>query len=101
MTEDLIPSEETITVDQLIASTSTKPFVNPTTPVQPISEPEPVNTTTGATEAPATAPPNGATAKPVTNTTPVKNQTPAKTATTPAKKPGIAKKAVAKTKRTA
>lgn len=34
-------------VDAWIASAVTKPFVNPSTPIQPISDPEPVKTTSG------------------------------------------------------
>jgi hypothetical protein len=45
-------------VDEWITSAVAKPFVNPTTPVTPISDPEPAKTTTGttATPAPATSP---------------------------------------------
>ena len=60
-----------VPVDQWIASAVAKPFVDPTTPVTPISDPEPVKTT-GAAETPAT-------------TTPTKT-----TGTTAAKKPGVA-----------
>ena len=63
--------------DQWIASTVTKPFVDPTTPVQPVADPEPVKTTSGETT--------------TTTTAPAKTQAPAKPATTTtAKKPGVA-----------
>jgi hypothetical protein len=72
-----------MTVDQWIASAVTKPFADPTTPVTPISDPEPAKTTGAETTAP---------------TTPAKTQTPAKsTSTTAVKKPGMAmRKTVAK-----
>lgn len=66
-------------VDAWIAETMKKPFVNPTTAVTPISDPEPV-----ATPADATATPGTTTAKPGT-TTPAKPG--ATTTTTPAKPP--------------
>jgi tetratricopeptide (TPR) repeat protein len=60
-----------VTMDAWIASAVTKPFADPTTPVQPIADPEPVKTTTGEA-APAATP-----------------ATPAKTTgATAAKKPG-------------
>ncbi|MFL6375183.1 MAG: hypothetical protein ACJ73D_10995 [Pyrinomonadaceae bacterium] len=77
-----------VTVDQWISSAVAKPFPDPTTPVTPIADPEPVKTTTTGAEAPATT-----TTTPVKTpvTAPVKTQTPAKpsgAATT--KKPGVA-----------
>ncbi|HTH51519.1 MAG TPA: hypothetical protein VL501_06280, partial [Pyrinomonadaceae bacterium] len=96
-----------VTVDQFIASTSTKPFVNPTTPVTPIADPEPVKTSTSGVTATTTAPvvnTTTTTTKPAANTTttvakpaaaPAKTQAPAKS-TTATKKPGVAKKVVAK-----
>jgi len=71
----------TVTLDQWITTAVAKPFVDPTTPIAPIADPEPVKTTgenTTTTTAPAT-------------TTPAKTQAPAKTTgTTAAKKPGMA-----------
>jgi len=43
-------------VDAWIASTVARPFTNPTTPVAPISDPEPVTTTTTSTTPAATQP---------------------------------------------
>lgn len=70
-------------VDAWITSAVAKPFVNPTTPVAPISDPEPT-TTTGTTTPPAagTTVPATTAAKPST--------TPAKPAATPAKPAGTA-----------
>ncbi len=89
-------------VDSWITSAVAKPFVNPTTPVAPISDPEPAKTTTSTTSTPVTptttpTKPADTTVKP--STTPV-----AKPATTPAKpaavtKPqAVVKKPVAKKK---
>jgi len=78
-------------VDAWMASAVAKPFVDPTTPVTPVSDPEPTKTTTSGTAATATPAPVNAT--PATTTTTVKATTapaPAKTTTTVAKKPGIA-----------
>jgi len=47
-------------LDQYVSTTLSKPFPNPTTPVTPISDPEP--TTTTGTAAPATAAPASTTA---------------------------------------
>ena len=64
-----------VPMDQWIAGAVAKPFVDPTTPVQPIADPEPAKTTSGETTN--------------TTTTPAKTQTPAKTTgTTAVKKPG-------------
>jgi len=41
-------------IDTWISSTVAKPFVNPTTPIQPITDPEPAKTTTGTTATPGT-----------------------------------------------
>jgi hypothetical protein len=79
-----------MSVDQWIASAVAKPFVDPTTPVQPIADPEPAKTS-GAAETTTT---------PAT-TTPAKTQTPAKTGTTVAKKPGVAATKVVAKKRAA
>ena len=64
-----------VTSTQWIASAVAKPFVDPTTPVQPIADPEPAKTSGSAEN--------------TTTTTPAKTQAPAKgTGTTVAKKPG-------------
>lgn len=49
-------------VDDFVASTTAKPFVDPTTPVTPIADPEPEKTTTSTS--PATTPTKPAGAKP-------------------------------------
>jgi tetratricopeptide (TPR) repeat protein len=70
----------TVTLDQWITTAVAKPFVDPTTPIAPIADPEPVKTTGETTT----------TTSPVT-TAPAKVQTPAKTTgTTATKKPGVA-----------
>jgi hypothetical protein len=96
-----------MTVDAYIASTTGKPFVNPTTPIAPISDPEAPKTTTGAvvatTGAATPAPVGGTTtgtpmnnggARTTTTTTtaPPKTTTPVKPAPTPVKKPAVAVK---------
>ncbi len=53
-------------LDQFVSSTLAKPFPNPTTPVDPVEDPEPTTTTT-TTSAPASAKPAAAT----TNNKPV------------------------------
>jgi hypothetical protein len=90
-------------VDAWMSSATARPFVDPTTPIQPISDPEPAKTSTSGETATTSAP---VVAKPVTNTmtttpavkpvttTPAKSQAPAKTTAT--KKPGVSKKPVAK-----
>jgi hypothetical protein len=104
-----------MTVDAFIASAVAKPFVNPTTPIAPISDPEAPKTTTGgtvaATNGTATATPLGtSTGTPMNNggarstTTPAKTTapaktTPAKTTTIPVKKPAVAVKKTATKKR--
>lgn len=65
-------------VDAWIGSAVAKPFVNPTTPIAPISDPEPAKTTSGSTTAVPT--PVAPVAAPAV--------TPAKT-TTPAAKPAV------------
>lgn len=64
-------------LDAFVATTLTKPFPNPTTPVTPVSDPEPTPTTTTGTSKPAT--------DPATTTKPA--AAPATTATKPATKP--------------
>ena len=74
-----------------IADTVKKPLPNPTTPVTPIADPEPVTTTTTTGTAPAVTPPTTPAKPPVT--TPVNNngKPPVKPAeTTPAKPAGAA-----------
>ncbi len=81
-------------VDEWIATALKKPFVNPTTPVAPVSDPEPVastpsgNGTGGAGVAP----------KPVVTTTPPAKPvtTPAKPATAPPAKPAAKPRATLK-----
>ncbi len=73
-------------LDAWIASAIKKPFIDPTTPVAPISDPEPVTTTTTNNTTPV---------KPATPATPVK--TPAKpSAAAPAKTPVTKGKAAVK-----
>jgi hypothetical protein len=69
-------------LDQYVSTTLSKPFPNPTTPVTPISDPEPTTTTTTGTAAPATAAPASTTA--------------AKPPTKPMSTTGTAKTSVAK-----
>ncbi|HRI03413.1 MAG TPA: hypothetical protein PLL77_06690 [Pyrinomonadaceae bacterium] len=77
-------------VDPWIATAVAKPFINPTTPIEPIKDPEPVAPVTQTTTPPVTAP--ATTGKPATSA-------PAKPAATPAKKPSASvKKPVAKKK---
>jgi hypothetical protein len=64
-------------VDAWIGSAVAKPFINPTTPIAPISDAEPAATTSGSTTPPTTMPAT-------TVVTPVK---PAPAATVPAAKP--------------
>ncbi|MFM9905983.1 MAG: hypothetical protein ACKVQJ_15580 [Pyrinomonadaceae bacterium] len=110
-------------VDAWIAGVAAKPFINPTTPIAPISDPEPVKTDasgvsaangtgvgaangtgvgaangSGVGAANGTGVGNGAAPKTVVNTTPVKNTTPP--AKPPVKKP-VSKKAVVKKKKVA
>ncbi|MBV9242925.1 MAG: hypothetical protein JO314_13050, partial [Acidobacteria bacterium] len=106
------PDKAPMTVDQWIASTVNKPFVDPATPIQPIADPEPVKTTTGPGSGVGAANGTGVGAAngtgvgaangtgvgaangtgvggAKTTTTPAKTQTPAKTTTgTAVKKPG-------------
>jgi len=88
-------------VDTWISSAVSKPFPDPTSPVQPISDPKPAKTTTGDAAVGAPAGP-GATAKPGT-TAPATGAKPAGTTTTtttttkptgpikPANKPGTSR----------
>ena len=69
-------------VDAWIASTVSKPFINPSTPITPISDPEPVKTGEGAAAGTATTTGvgTGAAAKPAATTTTTKPAaTPVKT----------------------
>lgn len=97
-------------VEAWITSAVTKPFPNPSTPIQPITDPEPVKTdatstgtgataTTGTDATTPTASGSGAAVKPVA--TPVKPAaapatTPVKNTAKPAKPQSSVKKAVAK-----
>ncbi|MFN0279485.1 MAG: hypothetical protein ACKVRN_12950 [Pyrinomonadaceae bacterium] len=90
-------------VDAWIASTVTKPFVNPTTPVAPISDPEPTTTPAASTTTAPTSTTPAAPVKPVPTTTkPVTTTTKpaASPAATTSKPQAKAKKPVAKKRTT-
>jgi len=79
-------------VDAWMATTTAKPFVDPTTPVTPISDPDPVKTTTTTSGAAVAGSPAAATTTTTTTTTTTAKPaaaTPVKTGTTVAKKPGV------------
>ena len=79
-------------VDAWMASATAKPFVDPTTPVTPISDPDPVKTTTTTSGAAVSGTPAASTTTTTTTTTTTVKPaatTPVKTGTTVAKKPGV------------
>ena len=58
-------------LDAFVSTTLAKPFPNPTTPVTPVSDPEPTTTTTTTTSAPTPA--AGTPTKPVSTSAPAKS----------------------------
>ena len=88
-------------MDGWIMTAVAKPFVNPSTPIEPIKDPEPVAPVTQPTTPPTTTP--GSTVRPpVTTQTKPATSAPAKPTAPPAKTPGkpsaSVKKPVAKKK---
>jgi hypothetical protein len=75
-------------LDAYIATVTSKPVPNPTTPITPVNDPEPVRTTTTSSAVPAVVKPASA-----ATTTPAK---PATSATTTPVKPTVGTKAVVK-----
>ncbi len=88
-------------MDQWVATAVAKPFVNPQTPITPISDPEPATTTTTPATTTTTMTSSPAGTKPVVSPAAKPAVTPATKSTTVTKPQATVKKPVAKTKRKA